>query len=164
MRMPGSVVVSAALLTVAVSAQAQGAPRATDPIPGEVRAACDAAYQMVNKARGARIRRGTGVFTDETLSAPVRGCRLVIDGSFKKLKDTAEPASRLREGFEARGWTEMPEFSADGKDGTSFAYQKGNVGCLGRGTWDGGADGEPEIPPADPYRVVLICASPAPRR
>ncbi len=131
MRMTGSVVVSAALLTVAVSAQAQGAPRATDPIPGEVRAACDAAYQMVNKARGARIRRGTGMFTDETLSAPVRGCRLVIDGSFKKLKDTAEPASRLREGFEARGWTEMPEFSADGKDGTSFAYQKGNVGAWG---------------------------------
>jgi len=54
----------------------------------------------------------------------------------------------------------MPAYSADGKDGTSFAYRKAGVACFARGTWDGGADGEPEIPPMDWYKVTFFCTTP----
>lgn len=56
---------------------------------------------------------------------------------------------------------ELPEFSADGHDGTSFAFRKGGAACFARGEWDGGADGEPEMPAADPYKVIVFCGEAA---
>jgi hypothetical protein len=126
----------------------------------EVRAACDAAYAVASKTPGVSIRRRTGSFRDETLREPVFGCGFAISGSFARLKGTSDAAVRLRENFAARGWPEMPAYSADGKDGTSFAFRTAGVSCLVRGTWDGGADGEPEIPARDPYKVTVFCTSP----
>ena len=54
----------------------------------------------------------------------------------------------------------MPAYSADGKDGTSFAFRKARVACLVRCEWNGGADGEPEIPAEDWYKVAVLCTSP----
>ena len=124
------------------------------------RAACDAAYGVAAKTPGVSVRRRTGTFRDETLRAPVFGCGFALAGSFARLKNTSDAAVRLREDFVARGWPEMPAYSADGKDGTSFAFRNAGVSCLVRGTWDGGADGEPEIPARDPYKVMVFCASP----
>jgi hypothetical protein len=54
----------------------------------------------------------------------------------------------------------MMAYSADGTDGTSFAYRKEGVACLVRGQWNGGAAGEPEIPAEDWYKVTVLCTSP----
>lgn len=54
----------------------------------------------------------------------------------------------------------MAAYSADGTDGTSFAFRKAGVACLVRGTWDGGAAGDPRSPAEDWYKVAVFCASP----
>jgi hypothetical protein len=126
-------------------------------LPSDVRAACDQAYAIVTRTDGIRTRRSVGSFKDETFRAPIAGCRIEIDGSFKKAAKSGAAAERLRAALDSAGWIELPEFSADGHDGTSFAFRRNDVACFARGSWDGGADDEPGIPPADPYRVVVIC-------
>lgn len=151
------------LLTVAHSA-ADPAPQRQPPVPKvlppAVRAACDAAYDTVSKIPGVSVKRRTGAFSDETLRRPVFGCGLSISGSFARAGKAGDAATRLHESFLARGWLEMLQYGADGKDGTSFAFRHAEVSCLARGKWDGGADGEPNIPPKDWYKVALFCASP----
>lgn len=141
-------------------AAAQMQPPTPRRVSSEVRAACDAAYAIAAKTPGVSIRRRTGTFRDETLREPVFGCGLAISGSFARAKATGDAALRLRQGFSSRAWQEMPAYSADGKDGTSFAFRRMTVACLVRGTWNGGADGEPAIPAQDWYKVAVLCTSP----
>ena len=124
--------------------------------------ACDLAHSIAAASLGTAIQRSSGVFFHDALQDPVRGCRLVITGSFEEAPAGQDAASRLREGFTAQGWQEMPAYSADGKDGTAFALRKADVACLFRGTWNGGSDGEPSMPREDTYRVSVLCTSPAP--
>jgi hypothetical protein len=134
------------------------------PVPGtvssEVRAACDAADTIAAKTPGVSVRQRTGTFRDETLPEPVFGCGLAISGSFAQATTTGNAALRLRQGFSTQGWQEMFAYSADGTDGTSFAFRKAGVACLVRGTWNGGAAGEPDIPAQDWYEVAVVCTSP----
>lgn len=130
-------------------------------VPADVRAACDEAFMIVAKTAGVKTRRSTGTFNDETFRAPIQGCGITINGSFKKAMPSGAAAERLRQAFESRPWQELPEFSADGHDGTSFAFRKDAVACFTRGEWDGGADGEPETPAADPYKVIVVCGQAA---
>lgn len=150
-------VILIALPSLAGTAPQPPAPRT---MLSEVRAACDAAYAIVANTPGVSIRRLTGTFRDETLLEPVFGCGLEISGSFALAEETGDAASRLHRGFSTRSWQEMPAYSADGTDGTSFAFRKAEVACLVRGTWDGGAADEPEIPAEDWYRVAVFCTSP----
>lgn len=138
----------------------QKQPTTPNTVSKAVRAACDATYAVAAKTPGVSARKRTGTFRDETLHEPVFACGLAISGSFARLKGTSDAAVRLREDFVARGWQEMAAYSADGKDGTSFAFRNAGVSCLVRGTWDGGADGEPEIPALDPYKITVFCSSP----
>jgi hypothetical protein len=133
---------------------------ASRTVSGEVRAACEAAYAIAAKTPGVSIQRRTGTFNDETLRRPVFGCGLAISGSFSRAQATGDAAIRLRQEFSARAWQEMPAYSADGTDGTSFAFRKSAVACLVRGTWDGGAAGDPRLPAADWYKVAVFCTSP----
>lgn len=142
-----------------------GAAQQTQPakprtVASQVRAACDVTYAIAAKTPGVSIRRRTGTFRDETLREPVFGCGLAISGSFARAKATGDAAVRLRDGFSARGWQEMPAYGADGTDGTSFAFRKAGVACLVRGKWNGGAEGDPEIPAQDWYKVAVLCTSP----
>jgi hypothetical protein len=130
-------------------------------VSGHVRAACDEAEAIAANTPGVTVRKHTGKFHDQALREPVFGCGLWILGSFAAARGTGDAAVRIREGFSAQGWEEMPAYGADGKDGTSFAFRKAGVACLVRGEWDGGADGEPEIPPKDWYKVSVLCTSPA---
>ena len=145
---------------VAIVVPLIAAQRATPP-PAELRAACDAAFAIVAKTAGVRTRRSNGSFSDEVFPKAIPGCRIEIDGSFKRAAKTGAAANRLRNGLDAQGWRELPEFSADGHDGTSFAYRKDTVACFARGVWDGGADGDPAIPALDPYKVTVICGNAA---
>jgi len=137
-----------------------GAAAGPRTVSSEVRAACDAAYAVAAKTPGVAVQRRTGTFRDETLRQPVFGCGLAISGSFARAEATGDAAVRLRHDFQARGWQEMAAYSADGTDGTSFAFRKARVACLVRGTWDGGAADDPKIPAMDWYRVTVFCTSP----
>ena len=135
------------------------AATAQQALPAEVRAACDMAFAIVQKTPGVKTRRSSGTFREEMFRAPVEGCRIDVNGSFKKAKTSGAPADNLFQGLDSRGWIELPDYSSDGHDGTSFAMRKTTVACFVRGEWDGGADDEPEVPPADPYRVTVICGT-----
>ena len=126
-----------------------------------VTAACGIIYDAGSKTPDAKLQRSTGSFRDEAVSAPIQGCRVIIDGSTKALGKQTIPTDRLSEMFEARGWQQLAEFSSDGHDGTSFGYKRERVACLVRGEWDGGSDDEPDAPLADPYRVTVLCGDAA---
>jgi hypothetical protein len=137
----------------------QAQPLARRTLSGAVRAACDAAYAVTAKMPGVSVQRRTGTFRDEALRDPVFGCGLTISGSFARAGATGDAAARLRRDFQSRAWREMVAYSADGTDGTSFAFRHAGVACLVRGTWDGGADNGTS-PAMDRYRVAVFCASP----
>jgi len=164
----GRVFFGAALLVILVGqytsdgAAAQNQPGKPATVSPQVRAACDTAYKIAAQTPGVSIRRSTGVFSDDALRQPVLGCRLAISGSFARAKTSGDAATRLRDAFQASGWQEIAGYSADGKDGTAFAFRKARVACLVRGEWNGGADGEPEIPAEDWYKVSVLCTSPVP--
>lgn len=143
-----------------VNAALQQPPPIPRTLSSEVRAACDAAYAIAAKTPGVSIQRRIGTFGDETLRGPVFGCGLAISGSLARAQATGDTALRLRQDFSARAWQEMPAYSADGTDGTSFAFRKSGVACLVRGTWDGGAADDPNIPAQDWYKVAVLCTSP----
>jgi hypothetical protein len=144
------------------SSQATAQTKVAKPpaVPSAVRAACDMAFAIAKATPGVSVRRSTGTFNDETLRMPIFGCGLALSGSFKRAEATGDAAIRLRDAFMAQGWTEMPAYTADGTDGTSFAFRRGAVSCLIRGTWDGGADDDPSLPPEDWYKVATFCTSP----
>jgi hypothetical protein len=125
-----------------------------------VRAACDMAYRVAVKTPGTSVRRRTGTFSDETLRAPVFGCGLAISGSFAKTETTGDASVRLRQALTDSAWDEMGAYSADGTDGTSFAFRKGTVACFARGMWNGGAADEPNVPPEDWYKITFFCTTP----
>jgi len=152
---------------VLVAASQSGAAPANDtehPAAAWTRAipACDMADAVAAATPGATVRRDTGTFPDDALRVPAQGCHLAISGSFSAAPSEGDAASRLREGFAAHGWHEMLSYAADGKDGTAFAFRKGEVGCLVRGSWNGGADGEPPVERGDAYVVSVLCTSPPP--
>jgi hypothetical protein len=129
--------------------------------PSDVKGACDAAQRILAQTKGIKTRRSNGTFNDETFRAPIPGCRMQIDGSFKKGGQSGAAAENLRDGFMSGGWRELGEFSADGPDGTSFAFEKNGLACFVRGQWDGGDDSAPEVPTDDAYKVVVICGKAA---
>jgi hypothetical protein len=143
----------------ALSALAQSQGSATRQLPREVRVGCDMSYRIATSTPGASVKRRTGTFADETLRRPVFGCGLDISGSFKRAEKTGDASVRLRDSFMDAQWQEMGAYGADGTDGTSFAFRRGTVACLVRGTWNGGAD-DPEVPPEDWYKVAMFCTSP----
>jgi hypothetical protein len=108
---------------------------------------------------GITIQRSTGIFRDEAFPQPVLGCHLVISGSFALAPESGDAAERLPRDFGDMGWQNMLQYDADGKDGTRFAFHKEGVTCFFRGEWNGGSDGEPEIPREDWYKVFVLCAS-----
>lgn len=160
--MLGRRVVTVAALVLVGPGGLAGAPQQQPrEVPREVGAACDAAYAISAQTPGTVVERRTGTFIDETLPAPVFGCGLGITGSFSQAETTGDAAVRIRQDFESRGWQEMAAYSADGTDGTSFAFRQAGVACLVRGTWDGGAADDPSLPALDGYEVAVFCTSPA---
>ena len=135
----------------------------TSPVTRPVLDACDTANTIAVSTPGVAIQRSSGIFGDEALREPVLGCHLAISGSFAQAQYSGDAVESLRRSFGDMGWQNMPEYDADGKDGTRFAFCKEGVTCFFRGEWDGGSDGEPEIPGEDWYRVFVLCTSSVPR-
>jgi hypothetical protein len=130
-------------------------------VPADAVAACTAAYNVGANTPGTRMQRSNGSFREEMVTAPIDGCRVIIDGSMKALGKQRLPTDRLSDLLEKQGWIQLPEFSADGHDGTAFAYKRATAACVIRGEWDGGSDDDPDAPLADPYRVTVVCGNAA---
>jgi hypothetical protein len=130
-------------------------------LPAEVKAACDFVNKVIARTPGIKLRRSTGAFALEMTKRPITGCRVAVDGSMKRLGKGPLPTDQLSAAFEAEAWTDRAEFSADGHDGTIFAYAKGGVACVVSGEWDGGSDDEPDAVLADPNRVTVTCGNAA---
>ena len=62
-------------------------------------------------------------------------------------------------GSALRGWQEEVNHSADGPDGTLFAYVRDGVICIFEGRWDGGDDSDPSVKPDDEYKGAGHCAA-----
>lgn len=170
--------IGALLLAIAVVALAWDAPATAsaearvpdlapvDPgpvaVPPAVRKACDMVYGVAATTPGVSITRRSKWSRDDALPHAMPGCGFDVSGSFVRAGSADAAVTRLRNALTARGWQEVPGYAADGKDGTAFAYRARGVVCLVRGEWDGGADGEPEIPPEDWYKAFVFCTDDLP--
>jgi hypothetical protein len=159
-----SIFLSLALVGQAASHSTALGNEAANGVAAEsgARPACELVHSIAAEIPGVSIQRSTGVFDHEALERPARGCRVAVTGTFAPTPPGRDAADRLRDGFVARGWQEMPAYSADGKDGTAFALRKNEVACLFRGDWTGGTDYEPAIVQEGAYSVFVICTSPVP--
>jgi len=129
----------------------QAATPAARLAPAVLRA-CDLVAQIVTRSKGVTIKRRTGSFEDEFESRTRSGCSVSLVGSTAALGGSPNPIEVLREEFAARGWQEEVNHSADGPDGTSFAFVRDGVICLFQGRWDGGDDTDPSIKPDDAFK------------
>lgn len=68
----------------------------------------------------------------------------------------------LRESLAATGWVENFHYSADGPDGTDFAFSCREALCQVEMLWDGGDDSDSTVVPQPGYSLVLTCV-PRPR-
>jgi hypothetical protein len=127
-------------------------------IPPAVLRACDLVAQVAARAKGVTITRGTGTFDDERERRTRFGCSVSLVGSTKALGASPNPVELWCEQFSARGWQEDVNHSADGPDGTSFAFVRAGVICIFQGQWDGGDDTDPSAKPDDAYTGAEHCA------
>ncbi len=72
----------------------------------------------------------------------------------------------LRQALPAEGWTQEPDWEADGPDGTEVAFRRGSTVCMIVGRWQGGLPpayaeaygvADDDLPPWDPYAVNVGC-------
>ena len=136
----------------------QAATPAARLAPAVLRA-CDLVAQIVTRSKGVTIKRNTGPFVDEFESRTRVGCSVSLVGSNAALGGGPSPIDQWRKEFAARGWQEDTNHSADGPDGTSFAYVRAGVICMFQGRWDGGDDTDPTVKPDDEYKEAGQCAA-----
>jgi len=159
-------ILSALILLIAACSASPTNPAVADPAPGlppSVLRACDLIAQIAARAKGVTIKRSTGPFADEFESRTRSGCSVSLVGSTKALGTSPNPIEELRQEFTTRGWQEDVNHSADGPDGTTFAYVHAGVICVFRGQWDGGDDSDPTFKPDDEYTGAGHCAANPPR-
>jgi hypothetical protein len=140
--------------------QSSTAVRADTPssLPMPVVEACGLIATVLGRAKGAKVTRSLGLVEDESERRERAGCAVSIDGSFAALGGAQGPLIQLREELERRGWQEDTSRSADGPDGTRFAFVSGIVICLFGGQWDGGDDSDPSYRPDDRFTAWGRCA------
>jgi hypothetical protein len=127
-------------------------------VPAAVQRACDSLKGTATATAGASVAVRDHWSNDDAWPTPARGCGLDVSGSFAAAGAPGDAVTRMRDALIGKGWNELPDFAADGKDGTAFAYRSGDVACFMRGQWDGGTDDEPALPGGDWYKAWVFCA------
>ena len=135
-----------------------GADKTANGVSGKIHNACSEIEKIIKDIPVINTKKSDGVFKDEIAGIDRSGCGISIEGSFKTLGDKQEPATYLHENLGQYGWEEILEYSADGPDGTSFAFTKGGIICIVTGEWDGGDDSDPNYVPSPLYKVNIKCA------
>lgn len=126
----------------------------------------DTSFVYRDQQKLVRSRRGDSFWVMEDRDAPIRvaGVRM----TFETVSAKAPGVERIAEALQRAGWAEDMVYSADGPDGTSFAYVCREALCVVQASWDGGDDTDTTYVPVPGESVSLICvprlAEPAPRR
>ena len=93
---------------------------------------------------------------DQRFGLTAKGCQRRLVGQVSAFRGTS-PDGLLRKILTVRGWQEDIRYSADGPDGTAFAFVNDTVVCLIRAVWDGGDATDPSYVPEDRYQLVIGC-------
>jgi len=137
-----------------VSSRAAAVEAINPPIA--VHKLCGTIAEALASLPGAEIRKSDGQDNDYLSETQQSVCHVRASGRFSALKGD-NPGELVRNKFQAMGWKEELHFAADGPDGTSFAFRKGQMFCQFQGAWDGGDDSDPGYEPSDEYRVSATC-------
>ena len=78
-------------------------------------------------------------------------------GSFAALAEQPGPDVVLHEALAAEGWTEDVDYSADGPDGTVFAFRRNGTFCLVESRWENSLEDDAP-PPSDRYELTVGCS------
>jgi len=118
---------------------------------------CSRIHAVVSPIPGTVTEVVDGTFRDDIARCDRPGCLIVVSGSWTDLAGEPDPAERLVDALTAEGWTEVPQYAADGPDGTQVALARGDALCIIRGRWDGGDDTDPTGFAGDVYQVTVLC-------
>jgi len=102
---------------------------------------------------------GDTVILDPRSQQRLPGCVVRLAATRSALGQAAPPDQRVRDGLAALGWRENLQYSADGPDGTAFAYWLGTATCFVEARWDGGDDADPARGRSDDYVLTIACTS-----
>jgi hypothetical protein len=101
----------------------------------------------------------------EDRDAPLRLPALIV--TLDMARDGGPDVTGIAGALEAAGWDEDGVYSADGTDGTRFAYVCREALCVVRGEWDGGDPTDSTYVPQPGGSIELLCvprlAEPGPR-
>ena len=125
-------------------------------LPIAVHELCGTIAEFLASLPGAEIRKSDGQNNEYLSETRLSVCYVQAFGHLSALEGE-DPAELVRNQFQPLGWKEELRFAADGPDGTSFAFRKGQVLCQFQGAWDGGDDSDPGYEPSDEYRVSATC-------
>jgi hypothetical protein len=84
--------------------------------------------------------------------------QLVHDGTYSDFKNRSID-QELSDTLQKRNWQYNFQCSADGPDGTSFSFLKGDLMVVIDARWDGGDDSDSTYIPSDYYYISLTFAS-----
>ena len=156
---------AAALLTLALTlmaCQQQSPAVQTTQIAPAVREepteSCDLLAGVMRDIPGSNLTRSVGRFEDDIGGSFKEGCLLTIEGSFKALETGQTADGRIALFAESKGWQPDNSHSADGPDGTVFAFWTPTAWCLVRGKLDSGDESDPTNIPDDRYEITIGCA------
>ena len=150
--------IRAALLAAGVGAIAACAQRDALAVQARI-SACDS----ISKSLAVGKRSVRTLFSNSMLTDPLddatpwrRGCALSLVDSIAT-PGIQPRVDALNQWFDARKWTPVLRYSADGPDGTSFAFRREAVLCVVRGQWDGGDDADSTYVPDPGSRWMIRC-------
>lgn len=126
-------------------------------ISTQVREAAKEIYYVVRALPGTIAEELEGTFHDEYIKRDISVRMIVVSGAWSELAGRSSPEDTLFQYLSERGWTQEPRYSADGPDGTYFAFSKAGIWCFVRGRWDGGDDADSTYVPSDTYQYIVYC-------
>jgi len=100
------------------------------------------------------------VVNDREKPSRVSGLRMSLTTHTVEAPDVAS----IRAPLEAAGWAEDAAYSADGPDGTVFAYVCREALCVVQGSWDGGDGSDSTYVPEPGESIELLCVPRVPGR
>ena len=100
------------------------------------------------------------VVNDREKPSRVAGLRMSLTTHTVEAPDVAS----IRAPLEAAGWAEDAAYSADGPDGTVFAYVCREALCVVQGSWDGGDGSDSTYMPEPGESIELLCVPRVPGR
>ena len=111
---------------------------------------------LLSKTPGLLVNKYNGEFHEDNINKNIKGCMLVVSGSYKALGKGQFPTDKLFSELTNAGWNQLIQYSADGPDGTFYVLTQNDKWIIVNGFWDGGDDSDPNYMPNDNYQIIII--------